>query len=92
MGNEDILDGYRDENGKFTQMPGKRQKKKLAAMLEYIATKFEIGKKYTEMQVNEIINDCTSFKDPATLRRLMWGSGLLQRTLDGTAYWKELKS
>ena len=83
-----ILDGYLDDEGKLKSMPGKKQKKKLEAMLIYLATKFELDKEYTEMQVNEIINAQTAFKDPATMRRLMWGSGLLNRTLDGTTYWR----
>ena len=84
-----ILDGYIDESGKLKSMPGKRQKKKLEAMLMYLASKFEFDKEYNEMQVNDIINAQTAFKDPATIRRLMWGSGLLKRTLDGTSYWRE---
>jgi hypothetical protein len=83
-----ILDGYLDEEGKLKSMPGKRQKKKLEAMLLYLVSKFEYEKEYTEVQVNEIINAQTTFKDPATLRRLMWGSRLLKRTLDGTSYWR----
>ena len=89
MENFKILDGYLDEEGKLKSMPGKRQKKKLEAMLLYLASKFESDKEYSEMEVNEIINAQTTFKDPATMRRLMWGSGLLRRTLDGTSYWKE---
>ena len=88
MENFKILDGYLDDEGKLKSMPGKKQKKKLEAMLIYLATKFEFDKEYTEMQVNEIINAQTAFRDPATMRRLMWGSGLLKRTLDGTAYWR----
>ncbi len=82
-----ILQGYLDENGKFNQMPGKRQKKKVTAMLEYLAEKFVAGKKYSEKEVNEILNRYHSFNDPATLRRLMFGSQLIDRTLDGRAYW-----
>jgi len=88
MENFKILDGYLDDEGKLKSMPGKKQKKKLEAMLIYLATKFDFDNEYTEMQVNEIINAQTAFRDPATMRRLMWGSGLLERTLDGTAYWR----
>jgi len=88
MENFKILDGYLDDKGKLKSMPGKKQKKKLEAMLIYLATKFDFDNEYTEMQVNEIINAQTAFRDPATMRRLMWGSGLLKRTLDGTAYWR----
>jgi len=81
------LRGYQDENGVFRSFPGKRQKEKQALMLQYLATKFEAGKKYSEKEVNDILNTHHSFKDPATLRRLMFGSRLINRTLDGRAYW-----
>ena len=83
-----IIDGYINESGKLWCMPGKKQRKKWEVLLRYLASKFEFEKQYSETQVNEIINAQTVFKDPATLRRLMWGSGLLKRTLDGTAYWR----
>lgn len=87
MKEEQLLKGYLDEDGKFDRMPGKRQKKNLELMLKCLAEKFEVGKKYTEMEVNEILNMHHSFNDPATLRRLMWGSKLLDRTVDGKSYW-----
>ena len=85
---EDILKGYRNEEGKFTRLPGKKQKKKLDAMIEFLATKFETEKKYSELEVNEILNQYHSFNDPATLRRLLFGMSLLNRTKDGRAYWR----
>lgn len=87
MNNQDSLQGYQDEYGKFHSFPGKRQKKKQALILEYLAAKFEKGKKYTEKEVNTILNDHHSFNDPATLRRLMFGKQLINRTVDGRAYW-----
>lgn len=81
------LRGYLDEEGKFDRMPGKRQKKKVALMLEYLAAQFIEDRQYTEKEVNEILNKHHSFNDPASLRRLMFGSKLINRTLDGTAYW-----
>lgn len=87
MENKNALQGYQDENGKFHSFPGKRQKIKQAKMLQYLASKFEVGKKYSEKEVNMILNEFHSFNDPATLRRLMYGSRLINRTLDGRQYW-----
>lgn len=81
------LDGYRDDAGKFTQFPGKRQKKKQQLMLEFLAEQFEQNRHYNENEVNTILNQHHSFEDPATLRRLMFGNQLLNRTLDGAKYW-----
>lgn len=83
----DPLKGYLDEEGKLRRMPGKRQKKKQALFLEYLAEKFQPNRHYSEQEVNEIINEHHSFNDPASLRRLMFGSKLLDRTLDGRKYW-----
>lgn len=81
------LMGYLDDQGRFDRFPGKRQKKKQALMLQFLAYQFVPGRKYTEKEVNETLNQHHSFGDPATLRRLMFGSGLLNRTLDGKSYW-----
>ena len=81
------LKGYLDDEGKFTQIPGKRQKKRQASMLQYLAEQFVKGKEYSEKEVNEILNQHHSFNDPATLRRMMFGNKLLDRTLDGKVYW-----
>lgn len=82
------LNGYLDDHGKFSCFPGKKQKRKVALMLEYLAEKFEPNKQYSEMEVNDVLNQHHSFNDPATLRRLMFGMGLLNRTLDGRQYWR----
>ncbi len=87
MENSPSLKGYLDENGKFDRFPGKRQKKAQALMLQALAAHFEPGRQYTEKEVNEILNVHHSFNDPATLRRMMFGSKLLNRTLDGRSYW-----
>ena len=81
------LKGYFNFEGKLDRFPGKRQKKKQRLVLQFLAEKFEFGKKYSEKEVNEKLNHYHSFNDPATLRRLMFGSRLLGRTLDGKAYW-----
>lgn len=81
------LKGYLDDSGRFERMPGKRQKKKQALMFQYLAEKFVEGRKYTEKEVNEVLNRHHTFNDPASLRRFMFGQKLLDRTLDGRSYW-----
>ena len=87
MEKDKMLKGYLDEDGRFNRLPGKKQKVKLDCMLEYLAKQFENGKKYSEIEVNDLLNQHHSFKDPATLRRLLYGTGFLDRTSDGRAYW-----
>lgn len=81
------LKGYMDEDGRFNRLPGKRKKKALDLMLISLASKFISGVKYTEIEINEILNKHHSFGDPATLRRLLFGTKHLDRTNDGRSYW-----
>ena len=81
------LEGYLGKDGRFDRFPGKRQKKIQQLMFQFLAEQFEHDKTYTEPQVNDILNAYHSFEDPASLRRFMFGMGLLGRTLDGRAYW-----
>lgn len=87
MENIASLNGYLDENGKFERLPGKKQKKKLDQMLKILANEFEHGRKYSELEVNDILNSKHSFNDPATLRRMLFGTKVLDRTIDGRSYW-----
>lgn len=82
------LQRYLDEQGRVKEWPSKRNKGKFQKLvLEYLATKFEVGIIYTETQVNAIVNDHHTFGDPALLRREMFERGLINRERDGSAYW-----
>ncbi len=67
--------------------PAKKQAK--LAVLEYLASKFEVGKFYTEKEVKEIINHFQAFSDHATIRRELYDNYFLNRESDGSRYWKE---
>jgi hypothetical protein len=82
---EDIT-AFLDDEGKVKIWPSKMKKK--LAVLEYIADKFEPGKDYTEKEVNAIINEWHTFGDYFILRRGMADYKLLNRTKDGSRYWK----
>lgn len=81
------LSGYLNEDNQFTRLPGKKQKRKLDLMIAFLASQFTEGEIYTEQQVNELLNKHHSFKDPATLRRLLIGTGQMDRSKDGLQYW-----
>jgi len=84
---KEALKGYIDAKGKFSHFPGKRQKEKQEIMLQYLAEQLEAGREYSEVEVNDILNQHHSFGDPATLRRLMFGKKFIDRTIDGRRYW-----
>ena len=54
-------------------------------VLTAIAARFAQGKRYTEREVNEILQPV--FFDFATIRRFLIIYGLMNRTRDGSAYW-----
>lgn len=67
--------------------PAKKEAKML--VLEYLSSKFEEGKKYTEKEVNEIIDKYQTFSDHATLRRELYDHYFLDRDPKDGLYWKE---
>lgn len=74
------------EDGKIKQLPVKNSYKQL--VLQYLAEKFVIGQQYKEAQINEIIDDWHTFGDYFVLRRELVDYGLLCRTPNGSAYWR----
>lgn len=74
------------KEGKIAVYPAKRSNKLL--VLEYLASKFEMEKIYTEKEVNDLLWEWHTFQDPAMLRREMFDFGYLGRERDGSRYWK----
>ncbi len=72
---------------KIKQIPVKETYKYY--VLEYLASKFEPGKEYTEKQVNVIIDEWHTFGDYFVLRRELIDSGLMKRLPNGSKYWRE---
>jgi len=57
-------------------------------VLEWLSTKFDSGKFYTENEVNKILNNHHDFEDLALLRRELYMKNFLDREPDGSKYWK----
>ncbi|MCH5164024.1 MAG: DUF2087 domain-containing protein [Clostridiales bacterium] len=81
------LKSFLNESGQLTVLPAKYKKKLIAYY--YLSTKFEVGRRYSESEINDILNGWTVFRDPATLRRELFVKQLLNRTNDCRWYWKE---
>ena len=81
------LKSFMNEDGQLVMLPGKHKKKLIAYY--YLAGKIEIGKQYSEPDINDILNQWAVFHDPAILRRELYNKHLLNRTEDGKYYWKE---
>lgn len=77
-----VLHDYLLPDGSFKTIPS--QRKKLVALLRYVAQQFEFGRRYTEKEVNEILRHF--HEDTATLRRELIGYTLMAR--QNGEYWR----
>lgn len=81
-----VIKDFVRKDGSLKTIPA--QKKKLEAILRYVAQKaFKVGKRYSEKQVNEILSGFHA--DYASLRRELVGFGLMKREGGGGEYWRE---
>lgn len=78
---------FLNEQGQLISLPAKNQKKLLA--IWYLAERIPARRTFTEVEINDAIDDQTTFRDHATLRRELYNHHLLDRTNDGKTYWKE---
>lgn len=70
-------------DGELKEFP-KKQKRKLV-ILNHIMKRFELNKKYTEQEVNEILKSV--YPDYVTIRRYLIEYGFMERMQDGSCYW-----
>ena len=62
-----------------------------AIVINWLSNKFNVNVKYSEKEVNEILDRHHSFNDIPLLRRELISRKYLQRKDDGSKYWKENK-
>lgn len=79
-----VVSYYSLPDGQLKTIPA--QRKKLEAILGYISQDFELGTRYNERQVNEILEKY--HPDTATLRQELIGAGILARSSGGKEYWR----
>lgn len=65
------------EEGVVTRWPAKAADK--ALVLDFLAARFEVGRDYSEREVNEVLKRHHSFGDWALLRRELFESGRFVR-------------
>lgn len=69
-------------NGRIVAIPAKRAKR--LVLLDHLAQLFDVGVRYSEPEVNRILN--TMHPDHASLRRFLVDEGFLSR--DHGVYWR----
>jgi hypothetical protein len=77
-----ILKGFVRADGTLTQVPASRKKR--GAVLRWLMREFEVGRRYREAEVNEIIQ--RHHWDAATLRRELIGHAMMAR--QNRVYWR----
>ena len=85
---DDVLKRYfgPDNKLKIKGFPAKEKRKII--IMQKLITDFEVGKQYTESEVNEILK--LYYDDYVSVRRCMIVYGFLDRNSDGTRYWVKL--
>lgn len=79
-----VIKDYARRDGSLKTLPSRRKKRE--AVLRYVVKAFDMGKRYSEKQVNDILSRYHA--DTATLRRELVGFGLMQREGGGREYWR----
>ncbi len=73
-----------DAEGRLGILPAKNKNK--AAIYIRLAARFELGRNYTEKEVNDLLTPTVD--DYASFRRALIDHGLLSRSRDGRTYWR----
>lgn len=76
-----------DTAGRLVRLPNKFSVQQMA--MWWMWTQFAVRRKYTEKEVNQVLNAHHTFGDQATLRRELVNMKLLGRKADCSEYWKE---
>ena len=76
-----------DSAGHLVRLPNKLSVQQMA--MWWMWTQFAVRRKYTEKDVNQVLNAHHTFGDQATLRRELVNMKLMGRKSDCSEYWKE---
>lgn len=83
-----VIKAFITPEGRLKDFPA--QQKKFETILRYVVQAFEPGVRYSEKQVNEILQ--RYHQDTARLRRSLVDAGLMAREGGGGEYWRIVKS
>ncbi len=79
-----VLSSFLDREGGIKSFPA--QEKKFLVLLRYVLKAFQPGVRYSEKQVNEILERFN--EDTASLRRALVEYGMMSRQGGGGEYWR----
>lgn len=87
-----LLVNLLDNQGRVTRWPTLKFPEEQMAVREYLVSKFEHEREYTEREVNDLLNRWHTFGDWALLRRELFMHELLGRMKNGSRYWRKAQS
>ena len=79
-----VLADYLRSDGSLKEIPSQLKKKMI--VYEHIAGHFEVGRHYSEKEVNDVLK--RFHPDVVSIRRDLFDLGFLDRRADGSAYWR----
>lgn len=79
-----VVKDFTKRDGSLKTIPA--QRKKLEAVLRHVVKVFDVGKRYSEKRVNDLLS--RYHEDTATLRRELIGYKLMKREGGGGEYWR----
>lgn len=79
---------YFDRDGRMRDWPSRKRRAMQLSVLARIAERFELGRQFSEKEVNAILKEAILITDYVLIRRELVQSGFLHRTLDGARYWR----
>lgn len=82
------ISSYFDDDGRLANWPAKKRRAQRDAILRHLAEVFEPGRQYSERDVNEVLKSQMTYADHVLIRRELFDAKLLDRTPDGSAYWR----
>lgn len=85
---EKLIGKYFENNGEGALLEWPSREKRKVVVVQQLAKRFEAGRRYTEKEVNEVLQ--AAYHDYVTLRRYLIEYGFMDRTRDGSAYWVNL--
>ncbi len=81
---EKVLADYLRPDGSLKEIPSQLKKKMI--VYEHIIGHFEVGRHYSEKEINELLKRFHA--DIVSIRRDLFDLGFLDRRADGSAYWR----
>jgi hypothetical protein len=88
MRKPNTIENYLDAEGRVTRWAGRKHFADQPLILSYLADKFEVGREYTEREINATLKQWHTFEDWALLRRELFEQGYFNRVTNGTRYWR----